>query len=71
MEIQRIPVVSSNVASVGYDSQQRVLEVEFTGGGVYRYSDVPPEVFLDLMDAPSVGKHLNANIKGRYQHTKV
>ena len=34
-------VRSSALRSVGYDQEQRVLEIEFTNGAVYRYFDVP------------------------------
>ena len=35
--------------SVGYDEQSQILEIEFTGGEVYRYLDVPASVFHELM----------------------
>lgn len=37
--MKRIPVSSTNVASVGYENQ--VLEVEFLNGSVYQYFYVP------------------------------
>jgi hypothetical protein len=33
-----ISVVSSNVASIGYDEFSNVLEVHFHNGSVYQYS---------------------------------
>ena len=35
----RIPVSSSNLASVGYEGG--ILEIEFKSGSVYQYSGVP------------------------------
>jgi hypothetical protein len=67
----REPVVSSNVASVGYDPQTMTLEVEFLGGGLYQYFDVPEEEYAGLMSAETVGGYLNDNIKGRYRYARV
>jgi len=44
---------------VGYDQEQRVLEIEFTSGAVYQYSGVPPEVHRGLIAAESHGRYFN------------
>jgi len=54
-EIIRQNVSSSNLASVGYDVDSAVLEVEFNHGGIYQYSGVPEEIYLGLMRASSKG----------------
>ena len=66
------PVVSSNLESVGYDPETRVLQVKFKGGpGSYRYFDVPQEIHEGLMTATSKGQFLNAKVKGfRYEKVK-
>ncbi len=64
-------VDSSNVESIGYDENSLTLQVEFKNGGVYQYFDVPEELFIGLRDADSVGRYLNANIKGNYRYSKV
>lgn len=69
--MNRTPVTSSNVASVGYDPKTMTLEVEFHSGFVYQYFDVPESIHLDLMRASSVGKYLNHNIKGSYRYTQI
>lgn len=51
--MNRIPVDSSNIASIGYDAEDKTLEVEFNDGGIYRYYDVPPSVHERLMSASS------------------
>ncbi len=48
--IGRDPVVSSNLASAGYDAETRTLEVEFSNGAVYRYGDVPYDVAWPVID---------------------
>jgi hypothetical protein len=60
--MERTPVKSSNVDSVGYDETNRVLEIGFKSGGIYQYSGVEPQTHLDLMGAESIGKFVNQNI---------
>lgn len=62
--MERKPVTSSNVHSVGYDDDEtKVLEVKFNNGKVYRYADVPAELHEELMASSSVGSFLHARIK--------
>lgn len=69
--MNRTPVDSSNVASVGYDPDTLTLEVEFKNGSVYQYFDVPATVYQELMQASSVGTFMHANIKNRYRYMKL
>lgn len=69
--MQRQPVTSSNVESVGYDEQTETLEIAFNNGGVYQYFDVPQRVFDELLSAGSIGGYLAAHIKGVYRYSKV
>ena len=71
-KITRVPVESSNLASVGYSGVDEVLEVEFQGGSVYRYSEVPVEVYEELMNADSHGSYFHYNVKeAGYDYYKV
>ena len=70
--MDRTAVVSSNVASAGYDPEQRILEVEFRGGSVYQYAGVPVEVYQEMCDpAVSVGRFLATRIKDVYTAERV
>jgi len=70
--MERTPVSSSNLASVGYDVGSAVLEVEFNHGGVYQYSGVPEDVYLGLMNAGSHGKYFDQYVKkAGYPYTKI
>lgn len=60
--MQRKPVESSTVSTIGYDSRTRVLEVEFSGGRVYRYSGVSPQKNRALMSSDSIGSYINRRI---------
>ncbi len=64
-------VESSNLASIGYDSEKEILEIEFNHGGVYQYFDVPQSVYEELMNADSHGKYFSANIRNDYNYVKL
>ena len=61
--MNRIPVVSSNLRSVGYDQATRTLEIEFIKSGIYRFSGVPESVYVALMRADSHGSFFDHHIK--------
>ncbi len=65
--MQREPVTSSNIASIGYDEEAQTLEVEFLTGETYQYFDVPMSVYQELMSTASHGRYLNQYIKGKYR----
>lgn len=69
--MHRTPVTSSSIVSIGYDERRRVLEVEFVGGGVYRYYDVPPDAVETLRTARSIGRTFNAWVRDRYPYEHV
>lgn len=43
--MERQYVSSSNIASIGYDASDMILEVEFLNGAIYQYYDVPQSVY--------------------------
>lgn len=49
VEIGHVTIGSSNVKSVGYDPESRTLEIEFHGGGLYRYGNVDSEYAAPLL----------------------
>lgn len=69
--MERVPVSSSNLSSVGYDVGSQTLEIEFLHGGVYQYTGVPENEYEGLINAGSKGKYFIANIKNRYPYTKL
>lgn len=69
--MNRTPVSSKSVASVGYDANTLTLEVEFKDGPVYQYFDVPDAVHQEMMRASSIGQYLNANIKNQYRYARI
>lgn len=70
--MRRTPVTSSTLESVGYDSTNRVLEIEFKDGSIYQYYGVPEPVYLGLLSASSHGQYFDQEIKkGGYDYDKV
>ena len=69
--MERKHVDSSNIESIGYDSESQTLEIEFLKGSIYQYFDVPQNVYEEMMVADSQGKYLAQNIKGVYRFSKV
>jgi hypothetical protein len=69
--MERQQVESSNLASIGYDAENEILEVEFNHGGIYQYFDVPENVYEELMNADSHGRYFVHNIKDDYEYQKM
>lgn len=69
--MNRTPVKSSQLVSVGYDEAERILEVEFRGGGTYQYFGVGPEAHKALVEAESIGKYFGKNIRGQVEYKKL
>ena len=69
--MDRQNVDSTLATSVGYDSANSILEIEFkTTGAVWQYYDVPENVFNEMMNG-SIGKYFHSNIKGQYAESQV
>jgi hypothetical protein len=63
--MQRQLVLSTAIRSVGY--RAGTLELELVGGHVYRYFDVPKEVFSEFMRATSKGQFYNERIRDSFR----
>lgn len=69
--MNRTPVNSTAIGSIGYEAETLTLEVELSSGRVYQYFDVPEAVFLDFMNASSHGRYYNQNIKNDYRYVQL
>ena len=69
--IPRESVASKVIASIGYSKRLHILEIQFVNGAVYRYRQVAPSVYRDLMAADSKARYYDANIKGNYPSVRV
>lgn len=62
-------VYSEMASSIGYDDTTQDLLVTWKKSGkVSAYSGVPEELALQVANAPSVGRMLDAEIKNSYPH---
>jgi len=69
--MQRYPVISSNITEVGYSDEHQILELLFSSGMTYQYFDVPRRIFEELLQAESIGRYVNANIKGNFRYARL
>ncbi len=69
--MERNPVSSTSLRSVGYDPEHQLLEIEFTSGRVYRYRNVPSEEYTQLMRSESHGQYFNSRIRDVYSHEEI
>jgi hypothetical protein len=66
--MERVPLESHAVVSAGYDAETRTLDIEFSSGRVYRFSEVPASVYDWLLRVPNKGVYVTRSITGRYAY---
>ena len=69
--MNRVPVESSTLLSLGYDEARELLELEFCSGSVYHYFGVPSAVHDLMLTAPSKGSCFNSAIRGHFPYARV
>jgi hypothetical protein len=69
--IKRVPVESTALATVGYSKGLRALEIEFRNGAVYRYLEVSPSIYRDLMNAKSKARYYDDHIRRKFRSLHV
>jgi hypothetical protein len=72
MNLTPVPVQSSLLASVSYESDQSILVLEFHANPArYRYFDVPPDIHRTLLAADSKGSCFNRCIRNRFRYERI
>ena len=66
-----MPVESSTLATIAYDSTRELLQLEFNSHAFYRYFGVPATVHQGLMYARSKGSYFNQNIRGKFRYLRI
>ncbi len=69
--MERKRISASNIRSVGYDTRNRLLEIEFSNGSIVQYSGVSEEVYRRLMSDPSPGSFFRDNIEENFSGKRV
>lgn len=62
-------VQSSNLSEIDYDGSS--LTITFRSGHVWKYANVPPEIWEDFQKAESPGGFFHKNIRGVFEGTNV
>ena len=71
IHVEKLPVKSRILRSVGYDDSTKILEIEFQTGLVYQYAGVPPKVYADLMHSDEIGKYFSEKVRPKFQTKQV
>jgi KTSC domain len=64
-------VESTTLATVVYDGDRELLQLEFRSREIYEYFGVPAAVHNALLQAPSKGSFFNQAIRGRFCYSLV
>jgi hypothetical protein len=62
---------SGNVISVGWDSDDMSLYVEFKKGIVYKYHPVPEDIAMGFETSLSANQYLQLNIINQFEYVRV
>lgn len=62
---------SSRILKMSYIKSKKLLNITFNSGAIYEYYDVPMEVTDGIIQADSLGKYFDKNIKGIYNYRRV
>ena len=57
---------SSSIAAGRYDPDSKVLEIQFNEGKIYKYVDVPRDIWLSLCRADSKGLYFQSQIREKF-----
>ena len=69
--VREVPVVSSNIKTVLYHPEYRLLQLRFHDRSVYWYFKVPPQIHRGLMEADSKGQFGHAHIYSAYPQIQI
>jgi hypothetical protein len=67
--MQRRPVTSSNVNSLGWEDG--TLDVAFHSGHIYQYAGVPEGVYQAALGANSVGRYIAMHVVDKYESKRL
>ena len=64
-------VQSSNIVRTEFDTESKLMIVEFKNGIRYQYEGVPHEVYTRFRMTESQGKFFSSDISKKYKFTKL
>jgi hypothetical protein len=64
-------VQSSNLVRTEYDTESKLLVVEFKNGTKYEYENVPHQLYTQFRSAPSQGSFFSSKIAKTHKYKKL
>ena len=64
-------IKSSNIKKTEYDTESKLLVVEFNNGHKYQYEEVPHQVYTRFRMSESQGKFFTTDIAKTYKYKKL
>lgn len=68
--LMKYDVQSSSIRSIE-ETGRGTMVVEFHKRGKWEYHGVPLNVIMEFVNAPSVGRYFNENIRGQYREEPI
>jgi hypothetical protein len=65
------PKDSTTIENYIYESELKVLRINFKSGSTYDYKDVDSKTFYNFVNDGGGGTSLNKNIKGNFDYEKI
>ncbi|TQL96133.1 KTSC domain-containing protein [Actinoallomurus bryophytorum] len=66
------PISSSHLLAAGYDSTTRTLSVQFKGGEIYQYFEVPGSIYEEMVRAqPHPWSAVNRTLRAGYAYRRL
>ena len=62
---------STVIAGIKYHASSKSLDIHFISGTIYRYKNVPAELYARMKQALSKGKFFNTYIKGSFEFEQL
>jgi len=69
--LERQPVKSRILRSLGYNESTKILEIEFQTGLVYQYAGVPLKVYRELIRSEEIGKYFTDKVRNRFRTKQI
>ena len=69
--MERKNIESTMIRSIGFDSENSILEIEFNSGAIWQYFDFPESEWYEFENAESQGKYFNREILNQYAESRV
>ena len=70
-DLRKFLLKSSNLDWIAYDADKKILYVAFKSNTIYKYDDVPRDVFEGLRTAGSHDRYFAMRVKWKYKYERI